>query len=132
MFVDKLCMGSHKTLTIFFYSSMIHSGSAGTFQIPMAQFISGNNDISLTFSVVCNGQEETIEHRVSVSVQLPPPSTFSVSNVRASSTSGVSGVRISYSIRGDNLHFSVTITGQLISLYGYTLNGATDTTFVGK
>ena len=105
--------------------------STATFRIPMAHFVSGVNAISLTFTITCNGQQQTIDHSVSLSVQLPAPSTFRVSNVRARASSPVANARISYTMRGDNVAFSVTITGEVVSLYGYSLNGG-DTTFVGK
>ena len=91
--------------------------------------MNGNNDITLTFNIVCNGQNEVLEHRFSLSLNLPPPPAFSISNVRVSSSSGLRqrDVEISYSRAQDIVTFTVIVLDQAATLYGYTLNGGTET-----
>ena len=107
--------------------------SVATFQIPNSHFVNGNNDVNLLFSVMCSGELKTIQHRFSLRLNLPPPPSFRVSNVGASSSSGLGPgqVSISYTVDGDVVAFSVSIVGEVIFLYGYTLNGATDIEYVG-
>jgi hypothetical protein len=104
-----------------------------TFQIPNSQFVNGNNDITLTFNTVCNGQNEVLEHRFSLSLNLPPPPAFRITNLRVSSSSGLrqGDVEISYSRAADVVTFTVIILDQAATLYGYTLNGGSETHSVG-
>jgi hypothetical protein len=122
-FVCEVVEGDGNLLSVG-YTVNGNSGSdlATTFQIPVGHLVDGTNEISLTFSVVCNGQQQTIRHRLSLSISLPTPPTCRPSNVRATSASAISGVQIRYTLGAESVSFSIILPGEDVLLYSYSLN----------